>query len=268
MQTTWRFCALGLVFAAACDRPGSLAATSAEPLAKMEVPSAAGSNADPVDPPGATAGVACFANNDLATTFSRLFDAADVNGDGLISKPEAYAAAAFLLGGAFVEADANGDGVVTPEEGRQARHQFMQQHPQVAALFHEVRNATGQSAFVTLSQITAVDMNRPLRLQEVRKATQGAVDAVFTATDTNHDGNISRDEARAAGVQAARFAGAAAFGSADKDHDGKVSWDEFQQAMTPVAKAAFDLADTNKDGTLSQAEAGNAASQVADRMGI
>ncbi len=268
MQTQW-IAGVALVAAlmAGCQNKSAEAtASAAEPPVKPEL--AAANQPVNAPSPAANPGPACANQNDVAATLSRLFDAADADGDGKISKAEASAAASFLVGGAFVRADANGDGVVTPEEGRDARTQFMQQHPQIAQLLDEVRKTTGQNPFAALAAITAIDTNQPLRLNDVRKATQSAVDQVFLVADTNHDGFITRDEARLAGLQVAGRLEQSAFQSADKNHDGKLTPDEFQQALNPAAKAVFDMADTNKDGYLSEAEAAAAAGQVAQRLGM
>ncbi len=83
-------------------------------------------------------------------------------------------------------------------------------------------------------------------------AARTRFEAQFTRLDTNKDGTLSKVEfmAGAPPATAGQVNGAALVTQLDKNKDGKVSADEFRAPML----ASFDRADTNKDGTISQAE--------------
>ena len=82
-------------------------------------------------------------------------------------------------------------------------------------------------------------------------AARTRVESQFTKLDTNRDGQLSKAEFMAAAPQSAPPPnGAALLGRLDKNKDGKISADEYR---APVL-AVFDSADTNKDGTLTDAE--------------
>ena len=70
----------------------------------------------------------------------------------------------------------------------------------------------------------------------------------FAQGDRNHDGKLSRDEANDYFVSQI-------FAGADQNHDGKVIWQEWNVPGSGRSKARFDAADTNKDGSVSLAEA-------------
>lgn len=110
---------------------------------------------------------------------------------------------------------------------------------------------------------------------EARDSTALAALQQLSAADTNHDGNITKDELiafRAANFKRldrdgdgyltksdipaflAKRGGALDFESLlaqfDANHDGKVSRDEFVNGPTPF----FNAADTNHDGVVTEAE--------------
>ena len=70
----------------------------------------------------------------------------------------------------------------------------------------------------------------------------------FAAADLNRDGKLSEAEANDYFV-------ATVFAARDANHDGKVSWEEWNVPGSGRTKKQFDLADTDKDGTLSGEEA-------------
>jgi hypothetical protein len=76
---------------------------------------------------------------------------------------------------------------------------------------------------------------------------------LFTQSDTNKDGVLNRTEftaaVRAQEPRAAQFA-SIAFGRTDTDKSGTISEAEMRAGPSP----GFDRADTNKDGTLSAEE--------------
>ena len=77
----------------------------------------------------------------------------------------------------------------------------------------------------------------------------------FDAVDTDKDGTVSLNEIRASMKKAGKpmhDRGVERFKSADKDNDGTLTKDE-AKAMPRVAKN-FDAIDTDKDGTVSEKE--------------
>ena len=84
-------------------------------------------------------------------------------------------------------------------------------------------------------------------------AIRSRFEAQFAKADTNKDGSLSKAEFMAATAVAPKSTnnGAQMVGQLDKNKDGKVSADEYR---TPVL-ARFDAIDSNKDGTITPAEA-------------
>ena len=131
---------------------------------------------------------------------------------------------------------------------------------------------------------------------ETRAEMQAHVAKMFARLDANHDGFVTREEARAMHAQMAakmqqRMAQRAQNGGADRskafdridaNHDGMISRDEFAAAprghgMMMMRMAGmhrglggqmFDMADLNKDGRVSLAEAQQAALQHFDRADL
>lgn len=130
---------------------------------------------------------------------------------------------------------------------------------------------------------------------ETRAEVQGHVAKMFARLDTNHDGFVTREETQALHAQMAakmqqRMAQRAqnpgadrskAFDRIDANHDGMISRDEF--ASAPRAQGMmmrmagmrgglggpmFEMADLNKDGRVSLAEAQQAALQHFDRADL
>ncbi|MFS8067007.1 MAG: EF-hand domain-containing protein [Byssovorax sp.] len=212
--------------------------------------------------------VACRPTAEVEQTADRLIEMADTNGDGKISRIEATSTANFLLGGFFFRADTNGDGTVTPEEGRQAREELMSQRPALASLLREVRGMTGQSPFAFMAMMLDVEYGKPLTVAEARDAAKRAGDGIFALADGDKDGFITAAEAREAAASGSRMLGHAAFQAADTDKNGRLSFQEFQGALQGPARVAFDLANTSKTGELSEAEAANAANALMGRLWI
>ncbi|AUX26910.1 uncharacterized protein SOCEGT47_074800 [Sorangium cellulosum] len=210
----------------------------------------------------------CRPTAQIERSAERLLEMADANRDGRISKVEASGTANFLIGGFFFRADANGDGTVTPEEGREARVEFMNQRPAMASVMREVRGATGKKPLESVARMLDVGYGKPLTLAEARQAARTAVDDLFGWSDTDKDGFISVAEARAAASEGARALGQAAFKAADTDRSGGLSLQEFQNALQGSAQVAFGLSDSNNDGQLSDDEAAVALGQLAGRLGI
>lgn len=212
--------------------------------------------------------LSCSPGAEVEETASRLIEMADANGDGKVSKDEAQATTSFLVGGFFFRADADGNGVVTPDEGRQARVELMNQHPQVASLFRTVRTATGQSPFATIARLVDVEYGKPLPVAEARDAARSAVNDLYGVADTNKDGVITVAEARTAAWEGARSLGQAAFKAADGDRSGGLSPQEFQSALQASADAAFRMSDANGDGQLTEDEAAAAMGRLGRLAGV
>jgi Ca2+-binding EF-hand superfamily protein len=89
-------------------------------------------------------------------------------------------------------------------------------------------------------------------IQQRVGALRTRVEGEFTKLDTNKDGILTKAEFMAAAPTAPATAPNPTnmMGQLDKNKDGKISLDEYR---APVL-ARFDSADTNKDGTISQAE--------------
>lgn len=221
-------------------------------------------------PPAVVVGgaVACQPTAEVAQAADRLIAMADVDGDGRVSKVEASGTANFLVGGFFFRADADGDGTVTPEEGRQARAEFMDQHPALAAAMREVRSATGQSPLAVVAQMLDIQYGKPLTMAEARAAARTSVDGLFGWVDQDRDGYLTAAEARATADQGARMLGRAAFQASDTNDDDQLNLGEFQAALQGPSRMAFDMADADKNGQLSEAEAATALGRLAGRLGI
>jgi len=76
------------------------------------------------------------------------------------------------------------------------------------------------------------------------------LEAEFAKLDANKDGQLSLAEFKAAAPTPKTASSAELLGQLDRNKDGKVTQDEFR--ATPLAN--FDRIDTNKDGTISDAE--------------
>jgi Ca2+-binding EF-hand superfamily protein len=83
------------------------------------------------------------------------------------------------------------------------------------------------------------------------------LEAEFARLDGNKDGQLSLAEFKAAAPTPKTAAPAELLGQLDKNKDGKVTQDEFR--ATPLAN--FDRIDTNKDGSISDAEKSAATRQ-------
>jgi hypothetical protein len=281
MKTRWSIAAL-CVLAAGCreqsrdqtvapeqDRRGQPAQpVTAQPQQPGAAPPAGPAQGTLPADTRAGAYVSCRPGAEVEETASRLIEMADANGDGRVSKDEAQATTSFLVGGFFFRADADGNGVVMPEEGRQARVDFMSQHPAVASLFRTVRTATGQSPFATVARLVDVEYGKPLAIAEARDAVRTAVNDLYSVADGDKDGVITAAEARTAAWEGARSVGRAAFQAADSDRSGGLSQDELQAALRASASAAFKMSDANGDGQLTEDEAAVAMGRLGRMAGI
>jgi Ca2+-binding EF-hand superfamily protein len=78
--------------------------------------------------------------------------------------------------------------------------------------------------------------------------TPAAAEGAFAKADRNHDGKLSPNEANDYFVTKI-------FEGCDQNHDGKLTWQEWNVPGSGQSKGRFDAADTDKDGSVSLAEA-------------
>lgn len=108
---------------------------------------------------------------------------------------------------------------------------------------------TNNDGLLDSSELAAAEAKvQQQRLANMRKRIEGE----FAKLDTNKNGSLSKAEFMAAAPTAPQTPpnGAALVSQLDKNKDGKVNIEEFR---APIL-ARFDKADTNRDGTISDAE--------------
>ena len=88
------------------------------------------------------------------------------------------------------------------------------------------------------------------QVAEAQNVISKRLEAEFAQLDGNKDGQLSLAEFKAAAPTPKAAPASELLGQFDKNKDGKVTQDEFR--ATPLAN--FDRIDTNKDGTISEAE--------------
>jgi Ca2+-binding EF-hand superfamily protein len=89
---------------------------------------------------------------------------------------------------------------------------------------------------------------------ELRQAVQTSVQSVFLMADRNGDGQIDVNEVNAAIADTSRAAVQTAFNAADTDKNGAVSQAEFDKAIINPAHVLFGILDANRDNQLSADE--------------
>lgn len=95
-----------------------------------------------------------------------------------------------------------------------------------------------------------IDAVQKRQIAEAQGVIAKKLEAEFTQLDANKDGQLSLAEFKAAAPTPKTATPAEVLGQMDKNKDGKVTQDEFRS----VPLANFDRIDTNKDGTISEAE--------------
>lgn len=215
---------------------------------------------------------------DLQDTGKMIFKLADENNDGQISQKEAIDAGNLVVGGFFFRADVNGDGVLSKDEARQAKEQFLVQHPllrvvlarnpNIQAVANGTPPAGTPAANAEQALETLADTNRDGQLQasEVRQMVQTTVTALFAAADTDRNGMLSPTEVNAAIIGLAKAAALAAFQAADVNKNGQISQAEFDKAIIEPAHAVFRSVDANNDGQISQEEAQSAQRAIGSQI--
>jgi len=200
--------------------------------------------------------------SDLQDVGKMLFKLADTNNDNRISQKEAVDAGNLLAGGFFFRADANGDGTVTAAESTAAREALFNQKPLLRFVFQRTQQETaqqGNQAAVNQGKQTLMNILDPnhdgnLAAPELRQAVQTSVQGLFLMADKNGDGQIDVNEVNAAIADASRTAVQTAFNAADTDKNGAVSQAEFDKAIINPAHVLFGIMDANQDNQLSADE--------------
>jgi hypothetical protein len=95
-----------------------------------------------------------------------------------------------------------------------------------------------------------IDAAQKRQMAEAQNSIAKRLEAEFAKLDGNKDGQLSLAEFKAAAPTPKVAPPAELLGQLDKNKDGKVTQDEFRS----VPLANFDRIDTNKDGTISDAE--------------
>jgi|GEM_PF-2077741 len=204
---------------------------------------------------------------EVGTAVARAVDVADADGDGKISKEEAYSSIDLLVGGFFFRSDSNLDGTITPQEARSARAELTDRFPALGAFLTQV-GGTDQKPLARLAELLNVDYGQPVTAREMRDAAHQAVDSLYRFADRDKDGNLTSLEARTASWEGARSLGHAAFQSTDTNRDGKLNLEEFRAALDAPTRLAFNASDRNNDGALTETEAAVAMSRFVRSLGL
>jgi Ca2+-binding EF-hand superfamily protein len=200
-------------------------------------------------------------------TGERLFDRADINNAGEVTRREAVGTTNFLIGGLFARADEDGNGVVTPREAWEMRTEMLNQRPILRAAVEAFKQGTGDSPFRTIAQIVDVEYGQPVTREEARRAARESVNVAFNTLDVNHDDRLDSAELKVGVSTLTASATEAAFGSADADKTGDISLGEFEAALLIPARTVFAMADKNDDRKLSPEEARQATLLILHQIG-
>jgi Ca2+-binding EF-hand superfamily protein len=95
-----------------------------------------------------------------------------------------------------------------------------------------------------------IDAAQKRQIAEAQSVIAKRIETEFAKLDGNKDGQLSLAEFKAAAPTPKTASPADLLGQLDRNKDGKVTQDEFRS----VPLANFDRIDTNKDGTISDAE--------------
>jgi len=171
--------------------------------------------------------------------------AADTNGDGKITLEEAKAAFPNGTQEQFNKLDRNHDGVRSmadkPQENGQA----------------------GTKRGALLQKLQAADTNNDgkVTLEEAKAAFPNGTQEQFNKLDRNHDGVLSMADKPQGNGQAntGRSEMLQRLRAADTNNDGTVTFEEAKAAFPKLTRERFSKLDRNGDGVLSMADRKNAA---------
>jgi Ca2+-binding EF-hand superfamily protein len=207
----------------------------------------------------------CEPSAEVVGLLSRIAETADSNGNGQVEKEEARSAADFLVGGFFFRADKDADGTISPDEGRAIRAELMNRQPGFSAI---LKRATpdGGAALARMAELLGIEYDKPVTSTELRDAGQKLVDETFRVADSDKNGSLTQAEAQQAGWDMVHSLAKAAFSATDSNRDDKLTLEEFRAALEEPARFAFQAADLDKNGMLSETEAASAAKNRARRL--
>lgn len=209
--------------------------------------------------------VSCEPAAEVTGLLSRISETADANRNGEIEKTEAYSAADFLVGGFFFRADKNFDGSLSPEEGRATRTELMNRSPTLAAVMRRAATSENSAALARMADLVGIEYDKAVSSTEMREAAHQLVDELYRLADADKNGSLTQGEAFQAGWSRMRALGSSAFLAYDSDGDKNLTLDEFQAALKEPSRLAFEAADLNKDGRLTDADVSSAVRGLAQR---
>jgi Ca2+-binding EF-hand superfamily protein len=136
----------------------------------------------------AVLGLAVLAAPALADKGHGLFDRADKNGDGFVSRVEFNASRAVM----FARLDSSGDGSITQEEVDVARKAFRERHGNTAGKPPVDQNHAHNKPHKGHRFFERIDANGDGRVGGAEFAAAG--DRVFAKLDSNGDGQLTKEE--------------------------------------------------------------------------
>jgi Ca2+-binding EF-hand superfamily protein len=151
---------------------------------------------------------------------------------------------------------------VTAAEATAAREALFNQRPLFRFIFQRTKEETArqgnQSAVAqgkpSLKDYLDSNHDGNITAPELRQAVQTSVQSLFLMADRNGDGHIDNNEINAAVADAGRAAIQTAFNAADTDKNGAVSQAEFDQALVKPGHILFAIFDANRDNQISHDE--------------
>lgn len=188
----------------------------------------------------------------LRDAINQAIDISDSNHDGRLSKPEAYDALQFVVGGFLFRVDENGDGRITAKERSEAKTGLAEQYPMVRTLFDVFEEQQAISALIDLVEGSDA---KTVTLASAKQASRDTVDAVYQAVDANADSLITPNEIEQKLVGAVGGIANKTFRYADANDDGALTPEELKAAISKPIDEVFKAADLDSDGKLRETEA-------------
>ncbi len=184
--------------------------------------------------------------------------AADTNGDGKVTFDEAKAAFPNITQERFNKFDRNQDGVLSLADAAAGKGQAAGSG-QAAG-----KGQPGAHRAQMLQRLRAADTNGDgkVSFDEAKAAFPNLTQERFSKLDRNGDGVLSmadkpQGNGQAGGARRAQMI--QRLRAADTNGDGKVSFDEAKAAFPKLTQERFNKLDRNQDGFLSEADRGAAA---------